>query len=103
MYSLSPSFSPSFSSDSPDLTQVVTGVISVEHQDTMLEIAQQEVDPRPSGTSPPGLHLTRQTSPSPSLLLRVRRQEGTVLAHLVPRSYLELSMREQLEVVQSLL
>ena len=70
------------------------------------EIAQQEVDPHHSGTSPPGLHLTRQTSPispPPPLLLRVRRQEGTVLAHLVPRSYLELSMREQLEVVQSLL
>ena len=64
-------------------------------------IAQHEVDPCPSGTSPPGLHLTRQTSPP--LLLRVRRQEGTVLAHLVPHSYLELSMREQLEVVQSLL
>ena len=97
MYSLS----PSFSRDSPDLTQVVTGVISVEHQDTLPEIAQQGVDPRPSGTSPPGLHLTRQTSPP--LLLRVRRQEGTVLAHLLPRSYPELSMREQLEVVQSLL
>ena len=95
------SFSHSFSRDSPDLTQVATGVISVEHQDTLPEIAQQEVDPRPSGTSPPGLHLTSQTSPP--LLLRVRRQEGTVLAHLVPRSYLELSMREQLEVVHSLL
>ena len=59
MYSLG----PSFSRDSPDLTQVVTGVISVEHQDTLPEIAQQGVDPRPSGTSPPGLHLTRQTSP----------------------------------------
>ena len=84
MYSLS----PSLSSDSPDLTQVVTGVISVEHQDTLLEIAQQEVDPRPSGTSPPGLHLTRQTSPHP-LLLRVRRQEGTVLAYLVTLTMLK--------------
>ena len=43
--------------------QVATGVISVEHQDTLPGIAQQEVDPRPFGTSPPGLHLTRQTSP----------------------------------------
>ena len=60
------SFSPSFSRDSPDLTQVVTGVISVEHQDTLPEIAQQKVDPRPSGTSPPGLHLTSQTSPPPA-------------------------------------
>ena len=47
--------------------------------------------------------MTRQTSPPPHLQLRGRQQEGTVLAHLVPRSYLELSMREQLEVVQSLL
>jgi len=35
------------------------------HLDTLLEIAQQEVDPRPSGTSLTGLHLTRQTSPPP--------------------------------------
>ena len=73
---------------SPEPTQVVTGVISVEHQDTLPETALQEVDP--------ALHLTCQTSPLP---LRVRQQEGTVLALLVPCSYLELSMREQLAVV----
>ena len=61
------------------------------------EIAQQEVDPHPSGTSPPGLHLTRQTSQAAG------GNSPAVLAHLVPRSYLELSLREQLEVVQSLL
>ena len=84
---------------------MVTGVISAEPQDSLPENAQQEVDPRPSGTSPSGLHMTRQTSspPPPHLQLRGGQQEGTVLAHLVPRSYLELSMREQLEVVQSLL
>ena len=72
----------------PEPTQVVTGVISVEHQDTLPETALQEVDP--------ALNLTCQTSPLP---LRVRQQEGTVLALLVPCSYLELSMREQLVVV----
>ena len=41
------------------------GVISAEPQDTLPQIAQEEVDPHPSGTSPPGLHLTRQTSPPP--------------------------------------
>lgn len=74
---------------SPEPTQVVTGVISVEHQDTLPETALQEVDPAPPGPLP-GLHLTCQNSPLP---LRVRQQEGTVLALLVPCSYLELSMR----------
>ena len=80
---------------SPEPTQVVTGVISVEHQDTLPETALQEVDPAPPDLYP-GLHLTCQNSPLP---LRVRQQEGTVLALLVPCSYLELSMREQLAVV----
>ena len=44
---------------------MVTGVISAEPQDSLPEIAQQEVDPRPSGTSPSGLYMTRQTSSPP--------------------------------------
>ena len=35
------------------------------------------------------------------LLLRARWQEGTILAHLVLHSYLDLSTRGQLAVVQS--
>ena len=56
-------FQPQFQQRQPRPTQVVTGVISVEHQDTLPGIVQQEVDPHPSGTSPLGLHLTCQTSP----------------------------------------
>ena len=57
---------------------------------------------------PPLPDVASRLSPNPSnnnthLLPRVRQLEWTVLAHLVSPSYLELSMREQLEVVQSLL
>jgi len=98
-----PSHNPSFSNSTPNgpgLMQVVTGAISLEDQNTLPETAQNEVDPRPFQMLPPDFHLTQQTTPP--LLPRVRKLEVTVLAHLVPPSYLELAMREQLEVVQSL-
>ena len=60
MYSLS----PSFSSDSPELMQMVTSVISVEHQDTARNCNARSRPP-PLQNLNPGLHLTCQTKTNP--------------------------------------